>query len=207
MLSHFPVVRSIVGLAFLRPVAPVQRAWGSWLRTHDHRRLWGQRSDRTGGVPSGARRTDAVLSSLSAAYSRHAINVYSVGTKAIVAAMRASDDCRRLVVVSAAITVPPPKVRGFFMDRVMVPLLRNLIGRTLYEDMARIEEFLASCDDIAWTIMRPGRLINRDDVSKYRVDADFPVGDVTSRADLAAAMLAELGPNGHVHQKVAPTTA
>jgi putative NADH-flavin reductase len=151
--------------------------------------------------------SDAVLSVLGAAYSRHVINVYSVGTKAIVAAMRASDHCRRLVVVSSGMTIRPlPKVRGFFMDEVMVPFLRNVIGRTLYADMARMEDYLATCDDIEWTIMRPGRLVNGDGVTKYQLADDFPVGNVTSRPDLAAAMLAELGPNPHVHKKMSPTT-
>jgi putative NADH-flavin reductase len=152
---------------------------------------------------------DAVLSTLGAAYSRHEIRIYSVGTKAMIDAMRASDHCRRLVVVSSGLTVPlskAPKVRGFFQDRIILPFLRNVVGRTLYEDMERMENLLATCNDIAWTIMRPGRLINDVGVSAYRLDEDFPVGNVTSRPDLAAAMLAELGPNGHVHQKVAPTT-
>lgn len=152
---------------------------------------------------------DAVLSTLGASYGRHEIRVYSVGTKAIVAGMRASEHCRRLVVVSSGLTPPLstlPKVRGFVQDRVMLPLLRNVIGRTLYEDMLRMEDFLATCDDIAWTIVRPGRLINGGDSSSYRLDIDFPVGDVTTRHDLAAAMVAELGPKGHVRQKVSPTT-
>ena len=124
--------------------------------------------------------------------------------------MRASDHCRRLVVVSAGLAVRNlrslPKVRGFLQDNIALPLLRNVIGRTLYEDMLRMEDFLATCDDIAWTIIRPGRLINGTSVSKYHLAEDIPVGNVTTRPDLAAAMLAELGPYGHLHQKVAPTT-
>jgi putative NADH-flavin reductase len=149
---------------------------------------------------------DAALSTLGAAYTRNEIRVYSVGTKAIVAGMRLSDHCCRLIVVSAGLASEPPKVRGFFQDRIMFPFLRNVLGRTLYEDMTRMEEFLATCDDIAWTIMRPGRLINEPGVTAYRLGQEFPLGNFTSRADLAAAMLAELGPQAHVHQKVAPTT-
>lgn len=152
---------------------------------------------------------DAVLSTLGAPYSRHEIRLYSVATKAIVESMRASDHCHRLVVVSAglaALDANTPKVRGFFQDYIMLPFLRNVIGRTLYEDMLRMEDFLATCDDIAWTIIRPGRLISGQDISEYRLAEDFPVGNVTTRPDLAAAMLAELGPNGHIHKKVAPTT-
>jgi len=150
---------------------------------------------------------DAVLSTLGAPYSRHEIRLYSVATKAIVEAMRASDHCRRLVIVSAGLAARNlPKVRGFFQDNVALPILRNVIGRTLYEDMLRMEDYLATCTDIAWTIIRPGRLINGTGVSEYRLAEDFPVGNVTTRPDLAAAMLAELGPNGHVHKKVSPTT-
>jgi putative NADH-flavin reductase len=154
--------------------------------------------------------TDAALSALGTAYSRHEIRLYSVATKAIVAGMRASDHCRRLVVVSAGLVVigaePLPQVRGFFQDRIILPFLRYVVGRTLYEDMLRMEAFLATCEDIDWTIMRPGRLINGAVVSQYRLDEDFPSGNVTTRPDLAAAMLAELGPDGHVHKKISPTT-
>ncbi len=120
--------------------------------------------------------------------------------------MRASQYCRRLVVVSAGLVLPPPKGRGFIQDRILLPFLHNVAGRTLYADMLRMEDFLAACDDIDWTIMRPGRLINGVGVSKYRLDQDFPVGNLTTRSDLADAMLEELGPHAHVHQKVAPTT-
>ena len=151
--------------------------------------------------------SDAVLSTLGAPYSRHEIRLYSVATKAIVEAMRVSDHCRRLVVVSAGLAGRNlPKVRGFFQDNVALPILRNVIGRTLYEDMLRMEDYLAICTDIAWTIIRPGRLVNGSNISNYRLAEDFPAGNVTTRPDLAAAMVAELGPNEHVHKKVAPTT-
>ena len=150
---------------------------------------------------------DSVLSTLGVPYSRHEIHLYSVATKAIVEAMRASGHCRRLVVVSAGLTERNlPKVRGFFPDNVVFPILRNVIGRTLYEDMLRMEDYLAACDDIDWTIIRPGRLINGQGVSNYRLAEDFPAGDFTTRPDLAAAILAELGSNGHIHKKIAPTT-
>jgi hypothetical protein len=72
--------------------------------------------------------------------------------------------------------------------------------------MLRMEDFLATCDDIAWTIIRPGRLIRGSSVSNYHLAEDFPAGNVTTRPDLAAAILAELGSNGHIHKKMAPTT-
>jgi putative NADH-flavin reductase len=152
---------------------------------------------------------DAVLSTLGASYSCHEIRLYSVATKAIVETMRAYSHCRRLVVVSAglvAIDTNTLRVDGFLQQTILFPFLRNIIGRTLYEDILRMEEFLATCDDIAWTIIRPGRLINGQGVSKYILAEEFPVGNITTRPDLAAAMLAELGPNGHIHRIMAPST-
>jgi nucleoside-diphosphate-sugar epimerase len=147
---------------------------------------------------------DAVLSVLGASYGRHEITIYSVGTRRIVEAMRATS-CRRLIVVSSGLTYPPPCV-GWFFDHVMHPILRNVVGRTLYADMRRMEEYLKGCDDIDWTVMRPGRLVDAASVSSYRLDRDFPTQMVTTRADLAAAMLAEIGHREHLHQAWAPTT-
>ena len=150
---------------------------------------------------------DAVLSALGAAYSRQEIRLYSTSIKAIVAGMRGSDHCRRLVVVSAGLAGRDlPKVRGFIQDNIALPILRNIVGRTLYEDMLRMEDYLAGCDDLAWTIIRPGRLVNGTGITNYRLAEDFPAGNITTRPDLAAAMLAELGPDAHVHKRMAPTT-
>jgi putative NADH-flavin reductase len=149
---------------------------------------------------------EAVLSALGTAYSRQEVRIYSVSTNAIVEAMREDGHCRRLVVVSSGLTFPPPKGFGFFQDWIIFPLVRNVFGKTLYADMARMEQFLDSCEDIDWTIMRPARLIDQEGISNYRLDGDFPRRAFTSRADLAAAMVAELGPDAHIRQRVSPTT-
>jgi putative NADH-flavin reductase len=147
---------------------------------------------------------DAVLSALGASYGRREITVYSVGTRRIVEAMLATS-CRRLIVVSSGLTYPPPHM-GWFFDRVLHPILRDVVGRTLYADMRRMEEYLQGCKDIDWTVMLPGRLVDAVAVSTYRLDRDFPTQMVTTRADLAAAMLSEIGHREHVHQAWAPTT-
>jgi hypothetical protein len=70
-----------------------------------------------------------------------------------------------------------------------------------------MEEYLKTCDDLDWTVIRPGRLVNDPQVTAYQLDRDLPAHRrLTSRADLAAAMLAELGPAGHVHQAAYLTT-
>lgn len=159
-------------------------------------------SDGVGDAVEGA---DAVLSVLGTAYQRHPITVYSQGTRNIVEAMRERAKGRRLVVVSSGLTYPPPPV-NVVADHVIFPLLRNVIGRTLYADMRAMEEYLRTVSDIDWTVMRPGRLIDGDHVSRYRVDPEHPTQGYTSRPDLAAAMVAELSGTGHVHQAIAPTT-
>lgn len=161
--------------------------------------------DGVGEAVSGCR---AVLSALGTGYSRHPVMVYSAGTRHIVEAMRASAAGRRLVVISAGLAYPPPKGYGWFFDYIAHPLLRNGPGRTLYADMRRMEEYLTGCDDIDWTVMRPGRLANDTRPTAYQLDLDFlpPGRRFTSRIDLASAMLAELGPGGHIHQAVYPTT-
>ena len=72
---------------------------------------------------------EAILSTLGTAYSRHEIRLYSVATRAIVEAMRASAHCHRLVVISAGLALSPPKVRGFLQDSILLPFLRNVVGR------------------------------------------------------------------------------
>ncbi|MEI8258887.1 MAG: NAD(P)H-binding protein [Deltaproteobacteria bacterium] len=148
---------------------------------------------------------DAVISVVGTAYTRKPVTIYSDATRNIVHAMRAGG-CKRLVVVSSGLTYPPTRSMGLFFDHVAKPLLRNVLGRTLYADMRRMEEYLRNCDDIDWTVMRRARLTDEETVSAYKVEPDGPSRHFTSRADLAAAMLAEVHGKAHVHEAVAPTT-
>ncbi|MFT4305816.1 MAG: NAD(P)H-binding protein [Microbacterium sp.] len=158
------------------------------------------------GVEEAVTGADAVVSALGTAYSRHEITVYSEGVRHIVDGIRSEGRGRRLIVVSSGLTYPPAPM-NWFADRVLFPLLRDVIGRTLYADMRRMEEYLHTCPDIEWTVMRPGRLFDSDRVSDYRIDLDHPSGGYTARADLAAAIVAELTSDEHLRQAVAPSTA
>lgn len=159
------------------------------------------------GVAEAVAESDAVLSVLGVPYTRKPVSVYSAGAQAMVEALRRSGRGQRLVVVSSGMTYPPPPGLGFVPDRIVFPILRNIVGRTLYADMRRMEELLLAAPDIAWTVVRPGRLFNAPAVSPYRVDENHPSQGYTSRIDLAAAMVAELDPaTAHVHQAIAPTT-
>ncbi|SMX66665.1 Putative NADH-flavin reductase [Brevibacterium iodinum ATCC 49514] len=157
------------------------------------------------GVDKAVTGADAVLSALGAPYGPREINIYSQGTDTIIGAMRKQSAGNRLVVVSSGLTYPPPHT-NFVADFAIFPLLRNVIGRTLYQDMRRMEEELQKNKDIAWTIMRPGRLINSPRVSDYHLDVGHPSFAYTARADLAAAMVDELDRTDNIHTPVAPST-
>ena len=160
------------------------------------------------GMTAAVSGADAVLSSLGASYTRREVTVYSAGVRHLVEGIRAGARGARLVVVSAGLAYPPPGDAPFpwLARHVAFPLLRNVFGRTLYAGMRRMEHELLSCDDVAWTVLRPGRLVDDDAVSSYRLDEGFPTQGVTVRGDLAAALLAEVGPRPHVHGVLAPTT-
>ena len=157
------------------------------------------------GVAEAVADSDAVISSLGSPYRRRAITVYSEGTRNIVDAMRSSERSSRLIVVSAGLTYPPPPM-NWFADHLVFPLLRGVIGRTLYADMRAMEEYLQTVRDIDWTVVRPGRLIDTDAVSDYRLEPGNPTRGYTSRPDLAAAMVSLLTSNDYSRSVVAPTT-
>lgn len=182
-------------------------------RRHDpipidpHKNLTQIRADaQTGeGMGNAVASSDVVLSILGASYSRRPIDIYSSGTRNIVDAMRAKSAGRRLVVVSSGLTYPPPSM-NWVADAIVFPVLRHVIGRTLYANMRAMEELLQDSPDIDWTVMRPGRLTNARAVSDYRLDDDYPAQGYTTRPDLAAAMVAEIAGSEHIHRAVAPTT-
>lgn len=157
------------------------------------------------GVPEAVDGADAVLSTLGSPYTRKPVHIYAEGTRSIVTAMREHGCGRHLVVVSSGLTYPPPHM-NVLADHLLFPLLRSVLGRTLYADMREMESDLRSAPDIDWTVMRPGRLIDAPSVSPYRIDPDHPVQGYTTRPDLAAAMVDELGRTDHLHAAIAPTT-
>jgi nucleoside-diphosphate-sugar epimerase len=150
---------------------------------------------------------DSVASVVGASYSWKPIIVYSRGTRAIVSAMR-EVGCKRLAVVSSGLTYPPPTNAGFgfFFDKVIHPLLHNVIGRTLYADMRAMEEFLHTQPEIEWTVMRPGRLVDGTTGQHYRKEPETPSRRYTTRSDLAKAILDDLESGADVHKAVAVTS-
>ena len=144
---------------------------------------------------------DAVLSGLGPRSNSEA-GIVSLGTRAIVQAMQATD-VRRIVVVSAApiSTVPspgrpnPPKHDpgdGFFMRNLFGPLVKAVL-RKHYADLALMEDVLRD-SGLDWTIVRPPRLTDKPLTGTYRTAYGHNLrgGFLISRADVAHYMLRAL---------------
>jgi putative NADH-flavin reductase len=148
---------------------------------------------------------DAVLSALGVSYSRKPISVYSQGATNIVAAM-SHHGVKRLVVVSSAPLDPAYRASdSFFFTRVLEPVFMRIPGRTLYDDLRRMEAVVRA-SDLDWTIIRSRWLFDAAAVTDYRLAEHSVDGMFTSRADLAASMLAQLGDDRYVRTVVGVTT-
>ena len=118
---------------------------------------------------------DAVVSSLGVPFGRRPVRTYSDGVANLVASMRAHD-LTRLVAVTSSVVEPHRQPGGFVFNRVVQPFVVGVIGRTVYEDMRRMEAIVRETA-LDWTIVRPSGLFHRDGVGEHDV-AGFPRGAV-----------------------------
>jgi putative NADH-flavin reductase len=139
--------------------------------------------------------SDAVVSTLGVPFTREPVETYSVGTANIVAAMRGTG-VRRLVVVSSAGAFPAPgRMAAPFALRLFEPVITKTIGKTVYDDIRRMEVIVRD-SGLDWTIVRPSGLFDLPHVTGYVAGQVDPVGAFTSRGDLAdylVALSARLG--------------
>jgi putative NADH-flavin reductase len=148
---------------------------------------------------------DAVLSSLGVPFSRKPITVYSQGVGHIVQAMN-HYGVRRLVCVSSSATEPHFDPQGgFIFERIVQPAVINTIGRTLYEDMRRMETLVKN-SNLDWTIVRPSGLFETPEVTPYQMAETYIKGRFTSRTDLANCMLQQLTNDQYLRKVVAVAT-
>ncbi|MEU9735151.1 NAD(P)H-binding protein [Streptomyces sp. NPDC048002] len=140
---------------------------------------------------------DAVISALGVPFARRPVTVYSEGITHIAQAMT-KHEVRRLVCVSSTVLfgVPAPG-ETFLFRKVLEPAIERTLGRTVYEDMRRMEGVVRETDHL-WTVVRPAGLFDTDAVSDYEVGTSRLPGRFTSRADLAHALLREVTGEGHV---------
>lgn len=148
---------------------------------------------------------DAVLSTLGVPYSRKPITVYSEGVRHIAAAMSRRGVKRLVVVSSTAVEPGRDPQAGLVFRRVIEPFLTEVVGKTAYDDMRRMEAQLPDTD-VDWTIVRPSGLFEHPTVTDYRVGERYVEGRFTARSDLAASMLSQLEDDRFVRRTMAVTT-
>jgi nucleoside-diphosphate-sugar epimerase len=149
--------------------------------------------------------TDAVLSCLGVPFAKTPISVYSEGILNIVAGMRLAG-IKRLAAVSSSVLGPHPEpLGGFVFERVMQPYVVNKLGRTLYDDMRRMEA-IVSASDLAWTIVRPSGLFESANVTDYAVDVDYVPYRFTARIDLADCLLRQALSDTYVREAIGVAT-
>ena len=143
-----------------------------------------------GAVAAAVRGQDAVLSALGVPFAKAPIDVYSVGGAHVVAAMR-EHRVGRLAVVTSSVMGPHPEPQGGVVFRKVVqPYVVNRLGKTVYDDMRRLEALVAD-SGLDWTIVRPSGLFEHDRVTDYVTGEDHVLGRFTARHDLADLLLAQ----------------
>jgi putative NADH-flavin reductase len=173
----------------------------------DHPRLQVTAGDvhHATAVASAIDGADAVLSTLGVPFAKAPIDVYSDGVANIMAGMRTTGVKRLAVVSSSAVSPHPEPLGGFVFERIMQPYVVNKLGKTLYDDVRRMEA-IVSASDLAWTIVRPSGLFEAPAVSDYRVGIDHVGHRFTARIDLADCLLRQALDDTFVRTAIAVAT-
>ncbi len=156
-------------------------------------------------VASAVDGAEAVVSTLGVPFSKDVVSVYSDGAANILAGMRAAGVKRFVGVTSSAIGPHPEPLGGFVFERVMQPYVVNKLGKTVYDDMRRMEATVSE-SDLVWTIVRPSGLFEAPAVSDYRVALEYVGCRFTARIDLADCLLREAQSDSHARQTIAVAT-
>jgi uncharacterized protein YbjT (DUF2867 family) len=157
-------------------------------------------------VASAVDGADAVVSTLGVPFARSPVTVYSQGVTNIIAGMQAAGVKRLVCVSSSAIGPHPEPLGGFIFEKLIQPYVVNKLGRTVYDDMRRMEAMVTD-SDLAWTIVRPSGLFEASTVSAYGVALDYIAHRFTARIDLADCLLREAVTDAHVRSTIAVVTS
>jgi putative NADH-flavin reductase len=127
---------------------------------------------------------DAVISALGVPYSKEPVTVYSAGITHITQAMTRHGVRRLVAVTSTVLFDTPAPGENILFRKVLEPAVMRFMGRTVYDDMRRMETIVRDTD-LDWTVLRPGGLFDTDTVSAYQVGTSRLPGRYTARPDLA----------------------
>ncbi len=145
------------------------------------------------GVVAGQ---EAVISALGVPYTTHPVAVYSQGTHNIVHAMK-NHGLRGLVCVSSLGVSPEVAPGETLIFRTVIGPFLLTFGRTVYDDMRRMEDIVRN-SGLEWTIIRAAGLFDSPVVTDYHVAPRRMLGRFTSRIDLADALVREAVANRHM---------
>jgi putative NADH-flavin reductase len=156
-------------------------------------------------VASAIKDTDAVVSALGVPFAKTPITIYSDGAANITAGMHAAGIKRLVAVTSSAVGPHPEPLGGFIFEKIMQPYVVNKLGKTVYDDMRRMEAMLAD-SGLAWTIVRPSGLFQAPTVSDYSIAVDHIGYRFTARIDLADCLLRQALFDTYVRSTIAVAT-
>ncbi|MGZ4666709.1 MAG: NAD(P)-dependent oxidoreductase [Frankiaceae bacterium] len=173
----------------------------------EHRRLAVAAGDvhDAAAVAAAIDGTDAVLSALGVPFAKAPVSVYSDGAVNIIAGMRGAGIKRLACVSSSVLGSHPEPLGGFIFEKIMQPYVVSKLGRTVYDDMRRMEA-IVSGSDLAWTIVRPSGLFEAPAVSAYGVAIDHIGHRFTARIDLADCLLRQAVSDTYVRSAIAVAT-
>lgn len=165
-----------------------------------HERLEVIAGDATdeGVIDAAVAETDAVICAIGASFTRKPVQVYSTSARLLVESMTRRGKRRLLVLTSGGVDTShqPDGIAG----RLSRSVMRDFVGKTVYDDMEKMESAV-SASDLDWTIVRPPGLTTEPGtgyaVAETRVDGKF-----MSREDLAAMVLDQLD-DEHYARKIA----
>lgn len=169
---------------------------------HRHLRLAGGDVHDPAAVASAINGAAAVLCTLGVPFAKTPVTVYSHGITNIVAGMHTAGVKRLACVTSSSLDPYPEPLGGFIFERIMQPYVVNKLGKTVYDDMRRMEA-LVTASDLDWTIVRPSGLFEAPAVSAYGVAADHIAHRFTARIDLADCLLRLALDDSHVRSAIA----
>jgi putative NADH-flavin reductase len=158
-----------------------------------------------GAVESAVSGQGAIVSTLGVPFGREPVSVYSAGVTNMLGAMGRTGG-KRLICVSSSTMSPPPEPQGGLIFRKVVqPYVVNVLGRTVYDDMRRMEE-IVRWSEVDWTIVRPSGLFSVGAATEYQVAEDHILGRFTAREDLADCLLRQTTDRTYIDRAVAVAT-
>lgn len=205
--ANGPTGRLLTGQALTagHHVAAVTRQPDSFPLHHDRLEVVGADVLDPEAVDAAVADRNAVLSTLGVPAGKEPISTYSGGVANIITAMK-RHRVRRLAVVSSSGVDPHPySDGGILFNRLLLPYVTRVLGKTLYDDMRRMEALVRD-SDLDWTIVRPSGLYHLPSVTEYTVVEGHADGRFTARVDLAASMLALLDDDRHLGSTVSVIT-